>query len=119
MLWVGFALSLVAFTSYFFLFVQFPSTRNFPSVNLALFALAGGLLTMGLRRAFRHSEMYHGKVFGSFRRSERVGRRAFYLFGFCRRPADARVFCCPARGHQGARFHVARYRQEPDVVGIL
>jgi MFS family permease len=64
MLWVGFALSLVAFTSYFFLFVQFPSTRNFPSVNLALFALAGGLLTMGLRRAFRHPEMYHGKVFG-------------------------------------------------------
>jgi hypothetical protein len=65
MLWVGFALSVVAFTSYFFLFVQFLSTRNLPSVNLALFALAGVLLTMGLRRAFHRSAMYRGKVFGS------------------------------------------------------
>ena len=64
MLWVGFALSVAAFTSYFFWFVQFPSTRNFPWANLALFALAGGALTMGLRRAFRHPEVYRGKVFG-------------------------------------------------------
>ena len=51
-LWAGFFLSLIAFLSYFFVFVQWPVTRDFPWANLLLFALAGGLLVIGLRRAF-------------------------------------------------------------------
>src|SRR2546423_2675452 len=63
-LWTGFLVALLAFFSYFFFFVQIPVTRNFPWVNLLLFALAAGLLGVGLRRAFRRAEAYRGKIFG-------------------------------------------------------
>ncbi len=51
-LWAGFALSVIAFLSYFFAFVWFPVTRDFPWANLLLFAGAAALLLLGLRRAF-------------------------------------------------------------------
>src|ERR1041384_7818949 len=51
-LWTGFLLTLGAFLSYFFVFVWFPFTRDFPWANLVLFVIAGVLLFMGLRRAF-------------------------------------------------------------------
>ena len=51
-LWAGFLLSLIAFLSYFFVFVWFPVTRDFPWANLLLFAGAAVLLLVGLRRAF-------------------------------------------------------------------
>ena len=51
-LWAGLLLTLVAFMSYFFVFVWFPFTRDFPWANLVLFVLAGALLLMGLRRGF-------------------------------------------------------------------
>ncbi|HYV84208.1 MAG TPA: hypothetical protein VE931_11865 [Pyrinomonadaceae bacterium] len=51
-LWTGFLLTLAAFLSYFFVFVLFPFTRDFPWANLVLFAVAGVLLFMGLRRGF-------------------------------------------------------------------
>lgn len=52
-LWAGFLLNVIAFLSYFFVFVWFPTTRDFPWANLILFAGAGFLLGLGLRRAFR------------------------------------------------------------------
>lgn len=51
-LWTGFLLTLFAFLSYFFIFVEFPFTRDFPWANLVLFLIAGVLLFMGLRRGF-------------------------------------------------------------------
>ena len=51
-LWTGFLLTLFAFLSYFFIFVEFPFTRDFPWANLVLFLVAGVLLFMGLRRGF-------------------------------------------------------------------
>ena len=63
-LWVGFLLAVLAFLSYFFFFVQFVLTRNFPWMNLLLFAVAAGLLWVGIRRAFRNPALYRGKVFG-------------------------------------------------------
>ena len=51
-LWTGFLLTLGAFLSYFFIFVLFPVTRDFPWANLVLFLIAGVLLFMGLRRGF-------------------------------------------------------------------
>jgi len=51
-IWAGFLLSLIAFLSYFFVFVWFPVTRDFPWANLLLFAIAAGLLLVGVRRAF-------------------------------------------------------------------
>lgn len=51
-LWLGFLLTLGAFLSYFFIFVMFPVTRDFPWASLVLFVIAGVLLFMGLRRGF-------------------------------------------------------------------
>ena len=51
-LWAGFFLSLIAFLSYFFVFVHWPVTRDFPWANFLLFALAAFLLVKGLLSAF-------------------------------------------------------------------
>lgn len=51
-LWVGFLLTLVAFFTYFSVFVWFPVTRDFPWANLLIFLLAVVLLVMGVRRGF-------------------------------------------------------------------
>jgi flagellar biosynthesis component FlhA len=51
-LWVGFLLTLAAFLSYFFVFVWFPVTRDFPWANLLLFLIAGVLIVAGVRRGF-------------------------------------------------------------------
>ena len=51
-LWVGLLLTLATFMSYFFIFVWFPLTRDFPWANFVLFLVAGVLLFIGLRRAF-------------------------------------------------------------------
>jgi hypothetical protein len=51
-LWTGFLLTVFAFFSYPFLFVRFEVTRDFPWLNLLLFAVAVGLLLFGIRRAF-------------------------------------------------------------------
>ena len=51
-LWTGFLLTIIAFMSYFSFFVRFPVTRDFPWVNLILFALAAVLLVAGVRRGF-------------------------------------------------------------------
>src|SRR5258705_10217237 len=51
-MWTGFLLSLIAFLSYFFVFVTFPVSRDFPWANLLLFAISAALSLVGLRRAF-------------------------------------------------------------------
>jgi predicted membrane channel-forming protein YqfA (hemolysin III family) len=51
-LWVGLLLTLVAFITYFAVFVWFPSTRDFPWANLLIFLVAAVLVVMGVRRGF-------------------------------------------------------------------
>jgi hypothetical protein len=51
-IWAGFLLTLIAFLSYFMVFIWFPVTRDFPWANLVLFALAGSLVLSGVRRAY-------------------------------------------------------------------
>ncbi|HEV8189591.1 MAG TPA: hypothetical protein VGP83_17690 [Pyrinomonadaceae bacterium] len=51
-LWVGLLLTVAAFMSFFFIFVRFPITRDFPWANFVLFAIAAVLLFIGLRRGF-------------------------------------------------------------------
>ncbi|MBC7932364.1 MAG: hypothetical protein H7Z38_17550 [Rubrivivax sp.] len=63
--WAGFLLSLVAFLSYFFVFIWFPVTRDFPWANLVLFAVAAALLFVGLRRAFAPDRTWKPKVVAS------------------------------------------------------
>jgi hypothetical protein len=50
-LWSGFALSVAAFVSYFLFFMRFPAMRDTPWATFLLFAIAIGLLILGLRRA--------------------------------------------------------------------
>lgn len=51
-LWVGFVLTIAAFLTYFFVFVQFPVTRDFPWANLLIFVVALIFLFLGVRRGF-------------------------------------------------------------------
>ena len=51
-LWLGLILSPIAFITYYAIFVRYPITRDVPWVNILLFAVAGGLLAIGVRRAF-------------------------------------------------------------------
>jgi len=62
--WAGFVIAIAAFLSYFFFFVEFPLTRDVPWINYTLFAIAGVLLIVGLRRAFTRDSGYRGKILG-------------------------------------------------------
>jgi hypothetical protein len=64
-IWTGFLMSVIAFVSYPLVFVIFPVTRDFPWANLLLFALAGFLLFVGIRRAFASDRPRRSKIAGS------------------------------------------------------
>jgi lysylphosphatidylglycerol synthetase-like protein (DUF2156 family) len=78
-LWAGFLLSLIAFFSYFSVFVWFPVTRDFPWANLLLFAIAAALLVFGLRRAFSpdRSHSKRSKIAGAI-----LAALSVAIFGF-------------------------------------
>jgi hypothetical protein len=78
-IWTGFLLSLVAFISYFTVFVSFPVTRDFPWVNLLLFASAAALLLVGVRRAFAPDGTHprRSKITGAV-----VATLSLAIFGF-------------------------------------
>lgn len=60
----GFLVCVVAFLSYFLVFFRFPLTRDVPWVSWLLFAAGLALVGAGLNRAFRHREIYRGRVAG-------------------------------------------------------
>jgi len=64
-IWAGFAIVIVALVSYIPIFVRFPVTRDVPWANYLLYLLGGGLLAVGVRRAFQAPEQYRGKISGS------------------------------------------------------
>jgi hypothetical protein len=64
-IWAGFAIVIVALVSYIPIFAPFPVTRDIPWANYLLFLLGGGLLAVGVQRAFRDPERYRGKIAGS------------------------------------------------------
>ena len=61
-IWAGFLLSVIALLSYPFVFVNWEATRDFPWANLLLFAIAGVLLFIGLRRAFKPDRRIVSKI---------------------------------------------------------
>ncbi|MGH9428258.1 MAG: hypothetical protein ACRD2L_18390, partial [Terriglobia bacterium] len=71
---------LVAFLSYFFVFVWVPVTRDFPWANLLLFALAAVLLLVGLRRAFSPDRPRRSKVAGAILTTLSVAIFGFFIF---------------------------------------
>jgi len=80
-LWVGFLLVLIGLLSFVPVFAQFPVTRDFPWVNLSLFAIGGVLLVIGLARAYRRPEAYRGKVSGPILTLLSVLGIAFFCYG--------------------------------------
>ncbi|HSS20477.1 MAG TPA: hypothetical protein VLL54_10415 [Pyrinomonadaceae bacterium] len=79
-IWVGFLLSLFAGLSYDFVFVRWPITRDFPWVNLILFAIAIVLLFLGLRRAFKPDKRIVTKIFSSLAAALGLFLLASFLF---------------------------------------
>ena len=77
LIWIGFAIVLVALVSYIPIFTVFPVTRDVPWANYLLFLLGGGLLAAGVSRGFRDPEHYRGKVSGSI-----LSVLSVLLFGF-------------------------------------
>jgi len=107
-LWAGFLVAVLAFVSYFLFFVQFPLTRNFPWMNLILFAVALALFWMGLRRAFRNPASYRGKIFGSILAVLSALIFVFFIYGIFiagrQLPASA---AAPPVGSQAPDFTLA------------
>src|SRR2546421_567199 len=64
-IWLGFLLSVFALLSYPFIFINWPATRDFPWANIALFVMAGVLMLIGLRRAFRSGRRLISKIVAS------------------------------------------------------
>lgn len=64
-IWAGFAVTGVAFLSYFLIFYRFPVTRDVPWANYVLFAVGIWLVAIGVKRAFGHPDRYRGKIAGS------------------------------------------------------
>ncbi len=61
-IWAGLLLSVFALLSYPFVFVRWPSTRDFPWANLLLFGIAVVLLLIGVRRAFAPERRRRSKI---------------------------------------------------------
>ena len=82
-IWAGFLLSLIAFLSYPFVFVWFPVTRDFPWANLLLFAAAGALLLLGVRRAFAAGRTHprRSKIAGAILATLSVATFGFFILG--------------------------------------
>ena len=81
-IWAGFLLSLIAFITYFLVFVWFPVTRDFPWANLILFALAAALLLVGVRRAFAADRPHpvRSKIAGTVLTTLSVAIFVFFVF---------------------------------------
>jgi hypothetical protein len=78
--WSGLLISVVAFLSYFFVFVRFPVTRDFPWASLLLFGVAAALLLVGLRRAFAPERRLGAKVAGLVAAALSVAIFGFFVF---------------------------------------
>lgn len=79
-IWAGLLICVAAFVSYFFVFVRFPVTRDFPWANLLLFAVAAALLLVGLRRAFAPERRLASKAAGLVAATLGVAIFGFFVF---------------------------------------
>ena len=81
LVWIGFAVALLAALSYLPFFVLFPITRDFPWANLLLFLAAGCLLGIGLHRAFAQPAKYRGKISGIILSALSLALCGLFCFG--------------------------------------
>lgn len=83
-LWLGVLLTLIAGFSYIAVFVWFPITRDFPWVNLLMFAVAAVFLWLGLRRGFSRDRAHptRSKIITSLVTTFSVLIIALFLFSY-------------------------------------
>lgn len=116
----GFAVTVFAFLSYYFIFVRWPLTRDFPWANLLLFAVGLGLAALGAVRAYRQPERYRGRVRGPFWAAFGVlifGAFLFLNFWFSRQmPAAANA---PAVGQPAPDFTLPDAEGKPVTMSSL
>jgi len=79
--WAGASLVFLGVISYPLFFVRFPALRDFPWANLPLIALGLVLIALGLVRAFRHSDLFRGKISGSVLAVLALAFSGFFLYG--------------------------------------
>ena len=79
--WTGASLVFLGVISYPLFFVRFPALRDFPWANLPMIALGLVLLALGLVRAFRRSDLFRGKIFGSVLAVLALAFSGFFLYG--------------------------------------
>ena len=79
-IWSGFLLAVAAVPGYFLFFVRFPVTRNVPWASWLMFAAAGWLLWVEVRRAFASRQVYRGRIAGPILAVLSLG--AAGLFGY-------------------------------------
>jgi hypothetical protein len=118
--WAGFAIVLVAVLSYVPIFVRFPITRDFPWVNLLLFALGGWLLAGGMKRAFGQPDRYRGKITGTVFSVLALALCALFCWGnfvFARQMPSAGA--APKVGQQAPDFTLADASGRPVTLADL
>ena len=83
-LWVGVLLTVFAAFSYPFIFIWYPVTRDFPWVNLLLFAAAIVFLFLGVRRGFARDRAHptRSKILTSLVGGFSVLIIALFLFSY-------------------------------------
>ena len=81
-LWLGFVVTLGAFLSYFFIFVLFPFTRDFPWANLVLIAISLVLLFLGIKRAFKADRSKKSKIGASILATLSIAAIGLFLWSF-------------------------------------
>ena len=106
--WAGFLLCLLGFASYPFIFAKFPITRDVPWMNFLFFSTGVAFLFVGLKRAYRQSQQYRGKIAGPILGT--VSLVALFFFSFIvfhmtrELPASA---AAPRVGQQAPEFVLA------------
>jgi hypothetical protein len=79
-IWLGFLLTVFGFLSYPFIFINWPVTRDFPWVSLALFVIAAVLIFIGIRRAFSPGRRLISKIIAPVLATLSALIIAFFIF---------------------------------------
>ncbi|HKO97492.1 MAG TPA: hypothetical protein VJU86_10890 [Pyrinomonadaceae bacterium] len=79
-IWAGFLLSFIASLSYPLIFVNWPLTRDFPWVTLALYVVAAVLLVIGVKRAFASGRSRKAKIAAPILATVSIAIMGLFLF---------------------------------------
>ena len=102
--------ALLAFFSNFLFFWQFAGERILPWLSLALFAFPLVLCAMALQRAFKHPEIFRGKVAGSIVTGLTCLMLALTLFAFFVSRSIPAAAGAPRDGQKAPDFTLADSR---------